>query len=298
MAAVTAVKLADDPVAVEHHPRLQERRQRQVRRLLEHLAGLAVRQFVDPGDLDGEVVDAPPIVGLPNDRLRGAVQILGVVGNRGSDGTGIDMLANAVGRLHQHVALLELDRPIVDLDLGVHAQRPAEIGLLRRQDDSMILGELLEGTADQAIDARIADMEDMRGGRLQDHHAEGADIALVPVVGVPAAAGLGVEPGVGGIDDAPRRGLHGPRLRGAVVVRQEALHGRFGGNPAHVAAADPVGQGEGDALQAEQRLVRESGRRENPDWTPCGPCRSAARPRSSVHAPSDQPEQGAPPRSG
>jgi hypothetical protein len=58
------------------------------------------------------------------------------------------MFADAVGRLHENVAFLELDCPIVDLDLGIHAQRPAEIALLRRYDDAKVVGELLQRTSD------------------------------------------------------------------------------------------------------------------------------------------------------
>ena len=62
-------------------------------------------------------------------------------------------------------------------------KRAAEIALLRRDDDAVIVGQLLERVADDAIDAGIADMKNMRGRGLDDHRAQGADIALVLVVG-------------------------------------------------------------------------------------------------------------------
>ncbi len=259
VAATAAVQLADDPVALENRPRFQERWRRQVGRLIENLAGLAVRQFVDPDDLDGEVVRAAPIVGFLDDRPCGAVQVLRMIVDRGGNRPGADMVADAISHLDEDVAFFEMDHPVVDLDLGIHAQRPAEVSLFRRYDDPMIVGELLEGVAGQAIEAGIADMEDVSGCRLHDHHAQRADIALVPVVGVLASAGLRMEPGIGGIDDALRRGLYRPCIRCAVVVRQEALDGRLARHPADAAAADSVRQRHGDALRAERRLFGDHG---------------------------------------
>ena len=45
---------------------------------------------------------------------------------------GADMLVDAVGRQHEHIAGFDLEHPVVDLDLRIHAQRAAEIALLRR----------------------------------------------------------------------------------------------------------------------------------------------------------------------
>ena len=67
VAAAGAVQFADDPVAVEHRPRFQQRRQRQFARLAEHLAGGAVGQLVDADDLDGEIVLAAVLVGQLDD---------------------------------------------------------------------------------------------------------------------------------------------------------------------------------------------------------------------------------------
>lgn len=53
-------------------------------------------------------------------------------------------------------------------------------------------------------------------------------------------------------------GLHGPRIRGAVVVFQEARDRRLARDLADVAAADVVSQGEGDALEARERLVGDA----------------------------------------
>ena len=123
----------------------------------------------------------------------------------------------------------------------------------------MILGELLQRVAGQAVDSGVADMKDMRGRRFDDQRAQRTDIALVPVVGVLAPPGLGVQPGIGRGQHAMRRGFHRPGFRGAVIVGQEALDRRFAGDLADIAAADAVRQHDGDAFQAEQRLVRDQG---------------------------------------
>ena len=41
------------------------------------------------------------------------------------------MLVDAVGDQDEDVALLDLERQIVDFDLGIYAERAAEIALLR-----------------------------------------------------------------------------------------------------------------------------------------------------------------------
>ena len=135
-------------------------------------------------------------------------------------------------------------------------KRAAEIALLRRDDDAMVFGQLLERVAGDAVDAGIADMKQMRGRGLDDHRAEGADVALVFVVEELASPGLGVQPGVRRRQHALRRRLHRPGFRGAVVVGQKAFDGGLAGDLADVAAADAVGQDDGDALHAEQRLFR------------------------------------------
>ncbi len=168
------------------------------------------------------------------------------------------MLADAVRRLQEEVALLELDRPVVDLDLRAHAERAAEIDLLRRQHDAMVVGELLHRVAGDAIDPRIADMEDVRRPPLQHHDVQGADIAAVGVFDVRAAR-LRMQPRIRGVDDALRRGFDRPGVRRAVIVRQEAFYRRFARHPADAAAADPVGQRHRDTLRAERRLRRHHG---------------------------------------
>ena len=165
------------------------------------------------------------------------------------------MLVDAVGHQHEDVALLHLEHLVVDLDLRIHAERAAEIALLRGNDDAVVVGELFQRVAGKAVDAAVADVKDVRRGRLDDDGAQRADVAAVPVVGI-LAARLRMQPGIGRLQHALRRGAHRPGFRGAVIVGQKSLDRRFRGDPADLAGADAVGQHDGNALEAEQRLVR------------------------------------------
>src|SRR5665213_3415781 len=121
----------------------------------------------------------------------------------------------------------------------------------------MIFGQLLEGLAGEPTDPRVADVEQMRGGRLDDHGAQRTDVALVLVVEILAAPGLRVQPQVRRRQHTLRRSLHRPGFRRAVIVRQEAFDRRLARDLADVAAADAIRQDDGDALHAEQRLFRD-----------------------------------------
>ena len=58
MAAVACVDFPDDPVAIEHRPRIEQRRQRQLVGLREHLVCPGIGHLVDPDQLEREVVVA------------------------------------------------------------------------------------------------------------------------------------------------------------------------------------------------------------------------------------------------
>ena len=165
------------------------------------------------------------------------------------------MLVDAVGREHEDVARLEPQHLVVDLDLRIYAERAAEIALLRGDDDAVVVGQLLQRVAGETIDPGIADVKQMRRGRLDDHGAQRADVTAVLVIGI-LAARLRMQPGIGRLQHALRRGAHRPGFRGAVIVGQKPLDRRFRGDPADLAGADAVGQHDGNALEAEQRLVR------------------------------------------
>ncbi|MNL82089.1 hypothetical protein D3C87_2093800 [compost metagenome] len=67
--------------------------------------------------------------------------------------------------------------------------------------DAVVHRQLLERAAGEPVDTGIPDMEDVCGARFQHQYAQGADIATIDIVGL-AGAGLGVQPGIGGRDDA------------------------------------------------------------------------------------------------
>ena len=104
------------------------------------------------------------------------------------------MVVNTVGCQYEHIADFERHDAIVDLDPRIHAQSAAEIGFLGRNDDTVIVGQLLQPVARYAIYAGIADVEDMGGARFEHHCVEGADVAFVFIVGILAAPALRVQP--------------------------------------------------------------------------------------------------------
>ena len=120
------------------------------------------------------------------------------------------MLVDAVGRQQEKVAFFDRDGTVVDLDLRIDAQGAPQIALLGRNNDPVIFGQLFEAVSGDAVDAGIADMENVRGRRLDDHGAERAHIAAVLVVKILALPGLRVQPGVRRGDDALRRCFDGP----------------------------------------------------------------------------------------
>ena len=120
------------------------------------------------------------------------------------------MLVNAVGCQQKKVALFDRDGAVVDLDLGIDAQGATEIALLRRYNDPVILGQLFEVASNDAIDAGVTDMENVRRRRLDDHGAERAHVTPVLVVEILTLPCLRVQPGVRRGDDAVRRRFDGP----------------------------------------------------------------------------------------
>ena len=66
------------------------------------------------------------------------------------------MFIGAVGRQQEDIAVFDPDRLVVDFDLRIDAERPAQIGLLRRDDDPVIVGQLFERRPGDAVDAAVA----------------------------------------------------------------------------------------------------------------------------------------------
>ena len=248
MAAAAGMQFAQDAVAVEARRRLQQRRQGEFFELALDFPGLAVRQGIDAHQLGGEVVGAAPRVGFQHQAAGGGVQIVPVGIDQREQRRLAQPFVHAIGEQQEQVADLQGQGAVVDFQMRVDAQRPAQAALLRRQPDPVLLGERFQLAVAQPIDARIADMEQVRGGGLEHQRAEGADMAAVTVVAVRATPRLGMQPGVGSDQHALAGLLHRPGVRRAEVVFQKALHRRFAGDVADLAAADAIGDGQGDAL--------------------------------------------------
>ncbi|MNZ48412.1 hypothetical protein D3C78_661580 [compost metagenome] len=248
VAAAAGVHFPDDPVAIEAHPRIQQRRQRQFAQLLLQFVGVLAGQAVDPDDLHGEVVRAALGVGFLGDELRRGIEVVGMGIDRGDDERVAGMFVDAIGGEEKRVAAFQRKRPVIDFQMWIDAQGAAQVALLRGDPHPVIVGQLFEGVVAQAIDPCVADMEDMRGGGLDDHGAQRAHIASVPVVAVLALPGLRMQPGVGRHQYALCRLLDRPGFRGTEIVLEESLDAGFAGDLADIAAADAVGQGDGDAL--------------------------------------------------
>lgn len=146
------MNLPDDPVAIEDCARFGKGRDRQFERLVEDVGRGAIGQLVDAEDLNGDIVIAAAAIGFPDDGLRGLIKIMRVLIECARDKAMVDELVSAVRRQQEDVALSDLKRLVVDFDLRVYSQRPAEIGLLRRDDDPMIVRKLLERLAGDAVD--------------------------------------------------------------------------------------------------------------------------------------------------
>src|SRR6185503_14048875 len=132
------------------------------------------------------VVAAAAAISLRGDGARSFVQAALRLADRGGHEPAIDVLVDAVGGQNEDVATLDLQRAVVDLDLRVEADRTAEIALLARYPGAMVLGELLERVALQPVDPRVADVENVRGCRLQHQSAQRAHVAAILVVAVRA----------------------------------------------------------------------------------------------------------------
>ena len=119
----------------------------------------------------------------------------------------------------------------------------------------MIFGQLLHFATPQAVDAGIADMEEVGGGRLDDQTAESADVPAFAVIAMLALLGLRMQPGISRRQNLLAGFFNRPGIRGAVVVFKKTGDGRLRRFLADLAAADAVGQGDGDALRRQLRLA-------------------------------------------
>ena len=171
----------------------------------------------------------------------------------------VDVLVDAVGGKHEHVAALDFQRVVVDLELRIEADapgsgssRPATPGRGGPASAARATAQAL-----QPIDPRVADVEQVRGGPLQHQRAQRADVAAILLVAVRAVVGLRVQPGIGRREHAVRGLLAPTRSPTCSSSRRGRPSRRTRGHLAHVAGADAVGQRDRDALRREQRLRRE-----------------------------------------
>src|SRR3954454_13429230 len=111
----------------------------------------------------------------------------------------------------------------------------------------MVFGQLLERLSGNAEDATIPDVEDMRGSGFQDNAAEGAYIALVPVVGHGGASRLRVQPRIGGSQNPISSGFDRPRIRRAVIIAEKGLDGGLARNVADGTRADAIRDCDGNS---------------------------------------------------
>ena len=117
------MQLSDNPISVEHRPRLKQRRQRQFMRMPEHFTGFAIRQVIDPDDLDREVVEAAALKCVVDDEFCCPVQVVRILVYRTRDEARHGVLVNPVSCQQEEIALLNLQSLIVDLDLRIDTQR-------------------------------------------------------------------------------------------------------------------------------------------------------------------------------
>lgn len=186
--------LTFDPIAIQHLARRGQCGQRQVKGMPQDVTRLIVRERLDPDDLDRQVILAPFVKRLQHNGSGGRVEVAAVRG----DGTGYELRArmriHTIRRHDEGVTGLHRQRPVVDLDVAVHAHRTGQERVRWRDDEPMVVGQLLQRTARHPVDSAVARMKKVSGSRLEYQAGKGADIALVSVVGPLTASRLGMEP--------------------------------------------------------------------------------------------------------
>ena len=160
------MQLTNDAVAVELHARLQQRRQGQFAELALHVVGRLLGQAVDAHQLHGEVVIAAVDQRLLDQPPRCSVQVVGMGRNDIGHRARIEVLVHAVGGEQEQVARCQREVAVVDFQMRVDAQGAAEIAGFGADTHAVILAQLFESAFTQAMDARIADVEQVRAAPL------------------------------------------------------------------------------------------------------------------------------------
>ena len=192
VAAAAAVDRAQDLEAVEHHPRLQHRRQRQLGGVTMDLDRLGIRQRVDAHQLQGQVVVAAGLEGGVDDGRGQSVQIRFVAAQQLGELLWFEGFVDPVGGQHEQVIHLDRQHVVVEIQVTIDAEGSRQVGLFAGHHDAMVVGKQFELLTTQAVDAPVADVEEVGRCGLQHQRTEGADVAAVALVLVGAAAGLGV----------------------------------------------------------------------------------------------------------
>ncbi len=153
MAAAAGVDFSHDGVAVEFGSRLKDGREGQFGQLLQEFVGSLQRQRLDTQDLHSEVVIAALSQRLGDDGPCGCVQIIRIVSDGADHRRRADVLVHAVGGEDKGVAHVDRFGAIVQIQLRVNAQRSAQIALVFRDPHAVVIGQLLERSALNAVDA-------------------------------------------------------------------------------------------------------------------------------------------------
>ena len=121
---------------------------------------------------------------------------------------------------------------------------------------AVVNSELFKRAPVYPIDARVANVKEMRRGGFDHQRAEGTDVATVTVVAILAAPALRIQPGVERADHALPRLFDRPRIGRAVVILHKAVHRRLRGLVTDHTGADAIGQRQHRAFDCQLRPVR------------------------------------------
>ena len=256
VAARADLQFADNGEAFEGQARGERWWQRQVFAAEQGLRAVGLGQRVDAQDLQGGVVVAAGGARLLDQLRSGGVEVVGMLRQRLIDPVCRELAVGAVGGQQVHLAGRGFPAAVVDVDVGGGAERARQVAFAGRERDPVILAQLFQRLRVEPEDARIADMEEVQLAPLEDQRAEGADVAPVLVETAVAGLGLAVQPGVGRGEDAVGRAAHGPRFGSRKIVVEKGPHRHRAGLLADPAAADAVGQRQGNALAGQQPAAR------------------------------------------
>ncbi len=179
-------------------------------------------------------------------------QIISMITQRVQQSLVIDVFMDTVGGQQEVVTGLDVHHFQIHVQVQVDSQGPRQVTLGGGNAGGMVPGHLLQRTIAHPPDPGIPHVEDIGGTGLQNHAAEGGDIAFFRLqVTLP----LPEQPAIQRGQYLVSRLLDAPGVRGGIVVVDEAGDGDFGGFPPGLGGADPIGNGGDDALTVQQRTM-------------------------------------------